>query len=304
MSNEKPVARYSLMLALVQPGTAILTVTLFSIGIGVAHYLGANPDWTGSLFMLLAVLFLIWSRNLLAAFWDHPESPLCILQPAHPRYAALQALRRNDLLTYALLCFTAAVAFVFLALLNRTPDFALLLLVGLLIAGMFFVSMPPLFLQRRGYGELVEAICVALLLPAIAMIVNYGSLNYLLEMLTVPVLFVYLAGKLAFSFRSYYEDKTYGHRNLLNRLDWERAMRLHNLLVALAYLLLALFVFLGLPWRLAWPAALTLPVAAFLILQVQGIMNGSRPNWKLLEWTAGGLIGVMSYMVLLALWLN
>jgi len=304
MTDEKDTARNSSTFILAQPGVVILAVTLFSTGIGAAHYLGGNLAWARSLFMLLAILFLIWSRNLLTAFWDHPESPLCVLQPAHPRYVVLKALRRNDLLTYALLCFTAVIVFIFLALLNSTPNSALLLLVGLLIVGMFFASMPPFFLQRRGYGEVVEAVCVALLVPAIAMTVNYGSFSQVLEMLTVPVLFIYLAGKIVFSLRSYYEDKTYGHRNLLNRLDWEKAMRLHNLLIALAYVLLALFAFLGLPWRLAWPAALTLPVAAFLILQVQGIMNGSRPNWKLLEWTSAGLISLMCYMDLLTLWLN
>lgn len=303
MNNNEQTNKYQLLLDLFQPGMVTLTFGGFLIGVGVAHHLGGNIKWITSAFLLFDFLFLLWARNFLNAYWDHPESPLCLLKSTHSRYMQLVNVKRNFLLTYSLVCLTgAAISSTFV--LSTPPVFPeLAFLILIVFCLVIFNSLPPLFLQRKGYGELIESFILFILVPAAAVIVNLGKLPPLLELLTVPLFFVYLAGKLVFSLRTYLEDKTGGNPNLLNRIDWEKAMRLHNALIVAAYILLGVFSLIGLPWELSWPILITLPIAVFEVLLITGITRGGKPNWTLLEWTSGFLTGSMVYLVLLTLWL-
>jgi len=304
MSDNEKGRKYLLLIDLLQPGMVTLTVGGFFIGTGVAYHLGGNLNWIKNVFLLFALLFLLWARNLLNAYWDHPESPICLLKSTHSRYQELLKIKRNSMLTYSLACLTGAAVFSTLVLgtppVNPAQAFLQLTIFLLVI----FSSLPPLFLQRKGYGELIESFLLFILVPAAAVMVNLGELPPLLELLTVPIFFVYLAGKLVFSLRTYLADKTGGYPNLLNRLDWEKAMRLHNTLIIATYFLIGIFSFVGLPWGLTWPMLITLPIAVFEVLLIIGITRGGKPNWTLLEWTSGMLTGSMVYLVLLTLWLH
>ena len=48
---------------------------------------------------------------------------------------------------------------------------------------------------------------------------------------------------------------------MMVRLGWQRGMTVHNALIAAADILLAFSVLVGLPFRLAWPAFLSLPAS-------------------------------------------
>ena len=304
MNDTNPDAKRQLFYELFQPGTITLIIGSFFIGIGLAYHLGGTIKWGAGLFLLAAFLFLIWARNFLNSYWDHPNSPISLLRSTHHRFTELNSTKRNSLLTYALFCLTAAALCFMLSMELYRFSLVLGILILFVFALVMMSSLPPLLLTRKGYAELIEAFVVFILVPAAAMILNYGELNPILELLTVPLFFVFLAGKLVFSLRTYLEDKTGGYPNLLNRLDWEKATRLHNGLILLTYVLVAVFSVIGLPWHFTWPILLTLPIAAFELIQVVGITRGGKPNWKILEWTSGSLVGSMCYLVLLTLWLH
>jgi len=304
MKDSIPDAKRQLFFELFQPGTITLTIGSFCIGIGVAYHLGGTIKWVAGLFLLAAFLFLLWARNFLNAYWDHPNSPLCFLKSTLHRFTELNSTQRNSLLTYALFCLTGAAVCFMLAMEAYRFSLVLGILILLVFILMMVTSLPPFLLNRKGYAELIEAFIVFILVPAAVMILNYGELNPLLELLTVPIFFVFLAGKLVFSLRTYSEDKMGGYPNLLNRLDWERAMKLHNSLILVTYVLVAVFSAIGLPWHFTWPLLLTLPIAAFELILVVGIIRGGKPNWRILEWTSGSLVGSMCYLVLLTLWLH
>jgi 1,4-dihydroxy-2-naphthoate octaprenyltransferase len=186
--------------------------------------------------------------------------------------------KRNSVLTCSLGCLTGAAissSFV-LGLPPVVPELAFLLLTIFILV--IFSSLPPLLLQRKGYGELIESFIIFILIPATAVIINFRELTPLLELLTVPLFFVYLAGKLVFSLRTYLADKTGGNPNLLNRLDWEKAMRLHNALIIAAYILIGVFSFVGLPWGLTWPLLITLPIGVFEVLQIRSARYHHGPD--------------------------
>jgi 1,4-dihydroxy-2-naphthoate octaprenyltransferase len=302
MENTKK--SWSFVLTILQPGAiAILTIMFFS-GMGLAHYLGSTLDWGRSILACVAFYFLIWSRNLLGAYFNHPASPTSVLMSPHPHYAQLAAQKRSNLLIYSMYAMTGGAALTVFVMVRNPYALPFLILMGVAFLACFFAVVPPLRFQHRGYGEVIEAIVVASIVPAAGLVLNYGEVHGVLAMLTLPVVALYLACLLVFSLPDYWVDKKGGKPNLLNKLDWARSMKLHNILVGSAFLSVAVFSVSGLSWSLAWPMLLPLPLGIFQIVQMLGIMNGAPPRWQILKWTAGASLGLFAYLVLLTLWLH
>ena len=301
---EKSNKSFPFILTILQPGAIALLTIMFFSGMGLAHYLGSSINWGRSIFACIAFYFLIWSRNLLKAYFDHPESPTSVLVSSHPRYKQLAGQKRSTLLTYALFAMTGGAALTVFVMVFNPFALPFLILTGLAVLACFLTVVPPVHLQRYGYGEIIEAIVVANIVPATGLILSSGEIHGVLAMLTLPVMALYLAFLLVFTLPDYWADKKGGNPNLLNNLDWARSMKLHNILVGSAFLSVAVFSITGLSWALAWPMLLPLPLGGFQIVQMLGIMNGAPPRWQLLKWTAGGSLGMLTYLVLLTLWLH
>jgi 1,4-dihydroxy-2-naphthoate octaprenyltransferase len=167
---------------------------------------------------------------------------------------------------------------------------------------MLAYATPPLRLAYSGYGELIQAIGVANLFPALGYLLQVGDLHNLLALMTFPLTFLVLASLLARSLQRYMEDLRRERQTMLVRVGWERGMTLHNALIAMAYLALVIAVFAGLPRNLALPAFLSLPVAVYQIWQMNNIAQGVKPRWRLLAWTALASAGLAAYFMAFALW--
>jgi 1,4-dihydroxy-2-naphthoate octaprenyltransferase len=291
-----------LLLEVLQPGAVFLTLAGFSVGTGVAHFFGYVIFWGYNLLVYFSLVFLVWAKNLFWEYFDHPDSSFSILAKSHPRYASLSGVKRPLLLTYGFLALTAATFFVTLVGFTRGPDPSLFLIIVLFAVLLLLTAIPPFFLQRKGFGELAEGIATTGLAPLLALLLNSGNSHPILAMLSLPVLLLLLAGRLVFSLRTYLEDRTGGNPNLLNRLDWARSMKLHNYLLIIPYLLIGIFGFVGLSWNLTWPMLITFPIAMMEFVQIQNILDGGRPNWRILELSAGGLIGLIYYLQVFTLW--
>ena len=301
---EKPEKSFPLVLTILQPGAIVVLTIMFFSGVGVAHYLGGSLDWGRSVLACIGFYFLIWSRNFLRAYFDHPASPTSILMSSHPHYQQLAAQKRSTLLTYALFALTGGAALTVFVMVFNPFALPYFILVCLAAFACLAAAVPPLHLQRRGYGEIIEAIVVANIVPATALVLNNGEIHGVLAMLTLPVMALYLSCLLVFTLPDYWVDKKGGNPNLLNNLDWARSMKLHNILVGSAFLSVAIFSISGLTWSLAWPMLLPLPLGVFQIAQMLGIMNGAPPRWQILKWTAGASLGLLAYLVFLTLWLH
>jgi 1,4-dihydroxy-2-naphthoate octaprenyltransferase len=107
---------------------------------------------------------------------------------------------------------------------------------------------------------------------------------------------------LALSLHAYTDQMRQNRRTLMMRLGWQRGMFLHNVLIFMAYLLLAIAAIFGLPWFLTWPGLLTLPLGVFQVWHIIRIANAYPPRWRLLTLTAISLVGLTSYLLALALW--
>jgi 1,4-dihydroxy-2-naphthoate octaprenyltransferase len=300
-TDEKTTNLFTLLIQPLLIGAAAIT---YLLGIGLSRYLGTTIDWGITGLGSVLVFLLIWMRNLLAAYFNHPESPHSTLKKIDRDFAILAKVKRQTLLNYTLLTLTAGAFITALILAKKTTNWSFLLILGIAFVLCFYSAVPPIRFQNRGYGEIVEAIVISNLIPGVGLLINSSILNTLLVMLTLPLTLLYLAAQLAFSFENYSSDFVNLKQNLLIRLGWQNAMKLHNILILIAFLSVAIFSIFGLSWALTWPLLLPLGVGVFQIVQMVSIFNGAKPRWVLFKWTAAATFGITAYMTTITLWIK
>ena len=300
-SEEQKSSNY---LRIIQPQLLIWVLLTYSIGVGLVKLQGGDLDWISILFGSLLGIFLILMHGYLSAFFDHPTSPTSSLHPDDPRYALLKGMQRQTLLVIAMTLLTAGALDTVLLMVRHAINLSAIFILGLAFLISFFAATPPLQLDKKGYGEVGEAILICNLVPAIGYLLNEPSLHVLLVMLTLPITLLYLALKIVYALETYAFDRTHRVQSMVVRLDWLRSMQAHNYLVLIAFLFVAVFALLGQPWALTWPMFLPLLIAIFQIIQIQGIINGAPPRWKILKLTAAGTFVVMAYLVSFTLWIS
>ena len=157
-------------------------------------------------------------------------------------------------------------------------------------------------LEKRGYGELIEALLIANLFPMMALLLQESSVHILLVMTTFTLTFLFLALRIATSLEYYAHDLKHASGTLVVRIGWEQGMTLHNLSILIAFLLVGGFLLLRMPWSLAWPIFLALPLGILQIFQIQRIADGAKPLWWLLRLNAWGTFLVTVYLITVTLW--
>jgi len=280
-------------------------ILVYALGVGIARYLGNPIDWELYLQGQAWVTMLQLSAQYLNEYYDAPGDlgnpnrtafsggSGAVDEGKLPRSAALLA-------TAGCLAVTASLTVVLI----NTQRLAAptVLVMALCFLGAFFYSAPPLRLASSGYGELTTSIIVANLVPAFAFLLQEGNLHRLVAMTTFPLTALHLSMMLAFELPDYASDIKLEKRTLLVRLGWKTGMGLHNALILVAYLLLALAVTLGMPFFIALPAFFTLPVGLLQIWQMRRIADGAAPNWRALTLTAMVLFAATAYLLSLAYW--
>ena len=281
-------------------------VLFYTLGVGIADYLGVNTHWNVIWSGLAVCLLLIFGSAYLRAYFDLLEddtrSKSFRENWAERNLQSENHLRPTSLLQIALTALAAASVLTLLLLLREPQNRTAQIFLFLIFIFSFFEGMPPVRLVYTGYGEIFLAITIANLVPAFAFSLQYGSTHRLLAMTTFPLTFLYIAMSLALALPNYADDVKYARQNLMVRLGWQSGMTLHNILILLAYVALGLAAAFGMPWPLTWPGLLTLPVGIFQIWQILRIGNGAPPNWRLTRITAISTLALTGYMLAYALW--
>lgn len=295
--NRTPPSPTHEFLRIIHPWALVACILTYSLGAGIARYLGIAINWQVYLAGQAAMLILLLSSYFLREFFD--RSPLTdpVRKPGDP-----PRLTRLNLLQISATTLTIGAVLTVLLLAGHalTPS-------GFFVLGLsFFLTLadavPPLRLARSGYGELVTAFFLANLTPVLAFLLQAGELHRLLALITFPLTFLTLASLLALRLPGYAADLREERRNMLTRLGWQRGMNLHNLLILGGYFLLGSAALAGLPWALTWPGLLGLPIGLFQIYLITSIGNGARPRWKLLTVVAASTLALTIYFLNLALW--
>ena len=278
---------------------------MFALGVGIAHYLGAQINWPVYWLGQITVTLLQLSAQYLDEFFDSEADNLNANRTYFSGGSGLgeeQGLPRRIALWAAFATLGGfAICVVFLYRSNLLlPEVAVLLMLS--VMGALLYSVPPVRLVNTGYGELTTSILVANLIPAFAFILQFGAFHRLLSMTTFTLTALHLAMMISLSLPDFANDIKFGKRNLLVRLGWERGMLVHNLLIVLAYVFLALAIVEGMPLQLAWPGLLTLPLGIFQIWRMIQISQGAPTRYNLLTFTAVALFGLTAYFLAFSFW--
>ena len=174
----------------------------------------------------------------------------------------------------------------------------------LLILGLSWAySAPPLRLHSSGVGELDVALVVTGLVPLLGFYLqapDLGGLRTLLLAL-VPLACLQLAMLLAIEFPDENGDRATGKRTLVVRLGPARAARLYAGVIAVAYLILPLLVWAGLPAAIAWATATTAPLALWRLGRIHAGDCLAPKRWESLTFWSVALLVTTSAAELAAL---
>lgn len=286
-----------------RPLLLLYGVLLHALGAAIARYLGITVRPLPYLASQAIVLALQLGSHYAAAYFDPRSRTLRGPQPdqesdSDGTQSATRSIPRSWQLYVAAAAFGLAVVLLAAMLASATaPALSVILLLLGTVAGVLY-AVPPVRLAESGYGELLAAVCTALLIPAISFSFHAGELHRLLLPTTAPLACFTFAALLISQLRSYASDVKSRHGGLMLHLGWERALRVHDGAIGLGVILQLSLLFLGYPQRVALGGLLGTPLAVGLIWYLGRIRAGAPPRWNLLHWSSRGLVGLMAYLAL------
>jgi 1,4-dihydroxy-2-naphthoate octaprenyltransferase len=294
-----------LIFRLIRPLFLLGAALVFALGAGIARYLGAYIDWDIYIIGQAWVTVLQISTHLLNEYYDAPqdrENPNRTPFSGGSGVVGPDKIPRQTVLIAALGSLAIVASITVLLIWSAKPSPATVFFMVLIFAGAFFYSVPPVRLATTGYGELTTSILVANLLPSFSFLLQTGELHRLIAMSTFPLTALHLAMILAFEFPDYFNDIKFEKTTLLVRVGWQRGMNLHNILILIAYLLLALAAIFGLPLPIVLPAMFVLPLGALQIWQMRRIAVGAKPNWIAVTITPLAMFAITAYLLTFSFW--
>ena len=282
------------ILRIVRLDFLLAAALVYSLGAGIAHYLGADINWNAYWLGQAWITLIQISKQLLTAYFEPLETS------SKPKPEA--KMPRVALLAAAGTCLTVAASLTLslLQISKFSPVVTLILMIGFLEA--FFYSTPPFRLTSQGYGELSTAIVSSVLASSLSLLLQFGALHRLLAMTTFSLAALHLALLIVMELPEYAADLKFRPKRLLVQMGWERALILHNVLILAAFGLLGAALLLGLPFTIGGPAMLALPIGGLQIWLINNLAAGAKPNWRLLIFTSAALYLVFAYLLAFGFW--
>jgi hypothetical protein len=177
----------------------------------------------------------------------------------------------------------------------------------IIVFTLFIISVVEIFPSQVSGGGLLEflqALYFANLIPLIAFSLQSNLVHRLIFILTFPMFFLYFAYFIVSSLPNVEKKIGTKDRSLIFMNGPILSLRIHNLLVLLAYLTLLSGSFFDVPWKLIWPVLITLPIGLIQIWQINLILRGHKPGFTPLIFTAIITTGFATYLMILSLFVN
>jgi 1,4-dihydroxy-2-naphthoate octaprenyltransferase len=271
----------------------------YGLGAGIAHYLGRPINVIGLCLGFLAVAAIQSAAFWLVEYFRLPYTPL----DKHETTRNREALQSGLFQSVAAL-FTGSGAIILTLAVAKMLPVPAGIIMGLVFLLLIAYAVPPMRLSETGYGELVQAIIIGTLIPALAFFMQYPEFHRLLPFVTFPITLLALAYMLMNDFPTFSIDQKFGRLSMLIRLSWQRAIPFHHFLVLLSFFYFALMPLLGFPWGLVWPAFLALPFVLIEVIWLQRIAWGGRALWKYLVPFSAAVFGLTVYLLGFTFWIR
>jgi 1,4-dihydroxy-2-naphthoate octaprenyltransferase len=287
------------ILRLTRPLYLAFAVLAYILGVSLADYLAIPFDTAAFWLGLFGVILAQTAMSLLAEAFRPTSDPLL----PEETFAQRKSLRDSLLyISYGALAALAVICFVLYVQGRMSPQ--ALLFEGLSLLLVLILGVPPVRLVSRGFGELTLATHLGYVIPSLGFLLQAGEYHRLLGVVTFPLTAMGLACLIALSFQTFAQDRKFNRRTLLVSVGWERAVPLHNILIAATYFIFLASILLGFSFGLLWPAFLTLPFALLQIALLRNIALGNKPAWTPLTVTAIAVYCLSFYFLIWTFWLR
>ena len=247
-----PVHKLIAFVRLGRPLHLVGGVLFNGLGMSIAHFLGAPIDWATAVWGQVAITSIQLMTHYSNDYFDQDADQAAVTPTRwasgsrvlpegtlSPRVALVAALVLAGVALLATAILTAA---------SPSPVQTLLLLL-LAISLAWSYSSPPLFLNRRGWGEVTGAVLVPVLTTLVGFQLQAGQLALLPLLAALPLGCFQFAMLLSVNFPDAEGDAAVNKRTLVVKFGRQRAGRLFVGALALAYGMLPLLIWLGLPPR-------------------------------------------------------
>jgi 1,4-dihydroxy-2-naphthoate octaprenyltransferase len=265
----------------IRPIHLLTTITLYLLGAGLARYLGQRID---QLVFLVGLSWLVFLQLGFYFLGDHFRTPfdpgLLNRLPFDSKDLANEGSQPGELLLYiSLSCFAATGVITIIMGLQGVISISIIVLMGLIFAGFFLLTVPGISLDQSGLGEIITSITLVILSPAIAFILQYEIFHRLLVIGIIPLFPLHLAMILFLRLGGYREDIKRNRKSILVRIGWKQGLFLHNLMILSGFLLFGISLIFGSPIRLVGYVFLALPAALYLIWSLSQLEDGAPVRW-------------------------
>ena len=291
---------FKTILNAVKPFRLISLIVMYALGAGIVQYVEHIRTWTGCIQGGLLLLMVGLSLDLLALLHtlsDHQRFPEGMSLNVVKRTRLVAALTAASFLTIATTIF---ISWVVECLLWQGLGF---LLSAFIAAGVAYY-LSRVMDALRPFQIFIEAIFFIVTPPALAFFLQSHESHRLLTMAVIGLIPTFLAFRLLVQLKQSPDDLHYGRKTIVTEIGWEKAMVLHNAMILLSYLLMALCAILGFPWFLLWPVFLTLPIGLLEIWLMERVRLGKKPLWRVMQVASASVFFIPIYLLGFAFWIR
>ncbi|MCS6886678.1 MAG: prenyltransferase [Chloroflexus sp.] len=171
-------------------------------------------------------------------------------------------------------------------------------LLGVAIGLAWVYSGPPLYLHRRGWGEVAGALLVPGMTALVGFALQTGTIQPLIILLIIPLCLLQFAMLVAVSLPDVAGDRAAGKRTLAVIFGPHRVAQWQIGAIVTAFALMPLLVLGGVPWLVAIAPLATAPIGLWLILRLRAGAWADPAAWDGLGfWSIGQLVGSAGMML-------
>jgi len=275
-------------------------ILFYGLGVAIADYLGRPLDLTTYILGQILILCIQLMAQYLNEYANSESSTNVENRFQLPftggNVLGSAGLPRRVPLYAAAFSLTLVACVILLMIFNLEVPWLAWGLLVLIFLGAFLYDLKPFNLATSGYGEITMSFITAGLVPAFAYAIQTGEIHRFILMSCTPLVALTFAALIAFELPNFASDSKFGRRNLLLRVNWPTAMRLHDIAILFAVVSIILAFFLGMPRRVALGTLIALPLVAAQLWQMDRIRQGYPARWRTLTLSAIALIGLTTYL--------
>jgi 1,4-dihydroxy-2-naphthoate octaprenyltransferase len=271
----------------------LFTISFYLFGSIYCDYVGIEINIVDMCLGLLVILFFMAGMEFLNLIFS---TDLDFERALRPYFGNLN---------YRMIFFVLAVTFIAIALVIvvfQLQNTVSLLISGMILLVIFLYTVKPFRLIYSGYGEIVHAFLVAFLTPIFGYsIQTNGELHPTLVYFCIPFFFVVLAHQFIAKNRSLSKDIEKYHTTAVMRYGSILTLRIAIYLIAFSYIFILLTGMAALPWRFVLRWYLSIPVAIYLIWNLNKVLSGEKPAWQLVDFLSRSLVLLNLILIIFSL---